>query len=50
VSEGKERIRSLADELNEACSSLDFRKKRTLSSHLTLAQSKEAFSARTSNQ
>ena len=48
VSEGKERVRSLADELNEACSAVGFqREEKPFHPHLTLARSKESFSART---
>jgi len=48
VSEGKEKVSRLADDLNEACSVAGFpREEKPFHPHLTLARSKESFSART---
>ena len=48
VSEGKALIKSLASELNEACSVIGFsREEKPFHPHLTLARSKESFPVRT---
>ena len=48
VSEGKERVKSLAIDLNEACSAFGFAQEvKPFHPHLTLARSKDSIAART---